>query len=78
MTVKTTLYLDEQLAERLRRVVAERKLNRFINDTLAAKIDEIESEKLEAEMKAGYLAVAEDRNEVTEDWSSVETEDWPS
>lgn len=78
MMVKKTLYLDEDLADRLRQVTAGRKLNRFINDTLAEKIDQLEADRLEAEMKAGYVAVKSEREELVDDWSAVDLEHWPS
>jgi len=76
--MKTTLYLDDALAARLRRLVAGRKLNRFVNDTLAEKVEQLETERLDAEMKAGYLAVREERAELATDWAAVDLEHWPS
>jgi metal-responsive CopG/Arc/MetJ family transcriptional regulator len=78
MAVRTTLYLDEDLAGRLRRLVADRKMNRFINEALAEKLEQVEAEQLEAEMRAGYVAVAEERRELAADWATVDVEDWPS
>ncbi len=76
--MRTTLYLDDKLGARLKRLVPPRKLNRFVNEVLAEKVEELESDQLAAEMKAGYLAARRDRKALAADWSAVDTEDWPS
>jgi hypothetical protein len=75
---RTTLYLDEALHDRLRRFVPARGLNRFINQTLTEKVEALERREIEEEMKEGYLATARDRAELSNDWSVVDIENWPS
>ena len=77
MAVKTTIYLSEGLAEQIRRVTGERKVNQFINQTLSEKLNELEAQRLEAEMKAGYLATDRDRADLDADWSALDVEHWP-
>ena len=78
MAVRTTIQLDEALAARLRSIVPPRRLNRFINQTLAEKVDAVERERLEAEMKEGYLAQRAERAEMNDEWGVVDGEGWPS
>jgi predicted transcriptional regulator len=75
--VKTTVYLDDDLAGRLKQLVAPRKLNRFINDALAEKAEQLEEEQLQAELREGYLATRDEREEVARDWSALDVEGWP-
>jgi len=76
--VKTTIYLDDELAERLKRLVAPRKLNRFINEAAAEKARQIEEERFHAELRAAYLASNEEDVEVDADWSVLDVVDWPA
>jgi hypothetical protein len=75
--VRTTLYLDDDLNERLRRLVPPRGLNRFINDAVAEKIRALEEQRIVAEMREGYVATRADRDELASSWESVELERWP-
>lgn len=75
--MRTTLYLDDDLNERLRRLVPPRGLNRFINDAVAEKIRALEEQRIVAEMREGYVATRADRDELASDWESVELEGWP-
>lgn len=77
MAVRTTIQLDESLLSRLRSLVPPRKMNRFIVQAVAEKVDAVERERLEQELKQGYLASAEEDAEVAEDWKAIETEAWP-
>ncbi|HEU0166172.1 MAG TPA: hypothetical protein VFS62_00230 [Chloroflexota bacterium] len=75
--MKTTVYLDDGLAERLKQLVAPRKLNRFINEAVAAKAEELEEERLQALLREGYLATRDERDEVARDWAALDVEGWP-
>ena len=75
--MRTTVYLDEKLNDRLRRFVPRRGLNRFINQALAEKLEALELQEIEADMKEGYLAVDRDRAELSRDWETVDIEHWP-
>jgi hypothetical protein len=77
MAVRTTVHLDERLLLRVRRLVPERGLSRFINEAVAAKADEVERERVEAEMKEGYLATRTERAALNKDWGAIDTERWP-
>lgn len=77
MAVRTTIQLDESLLSRVRSLIPPRKMNRFIVQAVAEKVDAVERERLEQELKQGYLASAEEDAEVAEDWKAIETEGWP-
>jgi hypothetical protein len=77
MAVRTTIQLDEALVKRLREMVPPRGLNRFINETLAEKVESLERKRIEELMKEGYLATRDDRDELNVDWEVVDLEGWP-
>jgi hypothetical protein len=77
-STRTTLYLDNDLNDRLRRFVPPRGLNRFINEALAEKVGALERREIEEKMKEGYLAIARDRAELNSDWKAVDIEIWPA
>jgi hypothetical protein len=71
------VYLDDELNQRLRRLVPARGLNRFINDAIAEKVRALEEQRIIAEMREGYIATREDRDELAQDWEAVDLEGWP-
>jgi metal-responsive CopG/Arc/MetJ family transcriptional regulator len=77
MAVRTTVHLDEELLRRVRQIVPERGLNRFINEALEEKTRSVERLRIEEAMREGYIATRRDRTELNEEWSAVETESWP-
>lgn len=78
MTVRTTVYLDEALMARVRRVVPAGRLNRFVNQALAEKMEALERLEIERAMREGYLATREDRGELNRDWDVTDVESWPA
>ena len=74
---RTTVNLDEDVLARVRDHVPERGLSRFINEALAEKVALLERERLEAELREGYLATRKDRAALNEDWQVVDGEGWP-
>jgi hypothetical protein len=78
MPVRTTVHLEDEVFARVRQIVPPRGLSRFINETLAEKLDELERERIEQAMKEGYLATREDRAELNADWGIMDTEGWPA
>jgi hypothetical protein len=77
MPVRTTVHLEEDLLVRVRQLVPSRGLSRFINETLAEKLDALEREQVEAAMREGYIATREDRAALNQDWGILDTEGWP-
>jgi len=52
-------------------------MNRFINDAVAEKVEAIERQRIEDEMREGYLATNDDRDQLAADWEVVDLENWP-
>jgi predicted transcriptional regulator len=77
LLVKTTVYLDDELAQRLKELVPPRKLNRFINEAVADKAEQLEEERLNALLREGYLATRDEDPELIADWSTLDVEGWP-
>ena len=77
MAVRTTIHLDPELASKVRELVPARGVNRFINEAVAEKVAAIARKKLEDELREGYLATNDDRDEIMRDWEAVDLEGWP-
>ncbi len=75
--VRTTINLDPDVLARARKLVPERGLSRFINDTLSEKMVVLERQRIEEAMKEGYIATRQERAELDEDWATVDGEGWP-
>ncbi len=77
MPVRTTIQLDDEVIGRVRRLVPPRGLSRFVNDALVARVEQIERERIEADMREGYIATRADRQLLNEDWGAIDGEGWP-
>jgi len=77
MSVRTTVHLEERLAEKVRQLVPSRGVNRFINEAVAEKVEAIERKKIEDEMREGYIARRDEDLEIAADWEVVDLENWP-
>jgi Arc/MetJ family transcription regulator len=78
MPTRTTVYLDEALVVRARRLVPARGLSQLVNDLLSERVAELEQAELEAQMREGYIATRQDRQEVSADWQMIDGEGWPA
>jgi hypothetical protein len=78
MPTRTTVYLDEALVVRARRLVPARGLSQLVNDLLAERVAELEQAELEAQMREGYIATRQDRQELNADWQIIDGEGWPA
>lgn len=78
MTLRTTVYLDEGVVDRVRRFIPQRGFSQLINDLLQQKAAELEQAEIERQMREGYLAVREDRKTLNEEWQIVDGEGWPA
>ena len=78
MTLRTTVYLDEEVAERIRRYIPQRGLSQLINELLQGKVADLEQAEIEAQMREGYLATRTDRTLLNEEWRSIDGEGWPA
>lgn len=78
MPTRTTVYLDEALVMRVRRLVPARGLSQLVNDLLAMRVAELEQAELEAQMREGYIETRQDRQELNADWQIVDRDGWPA
>lgn len=78
MPTRTTIYLDEALVIRARRLVPARGLSQLVNELLAERIAELEQAELEVQMREGYIATRQDRQELNADWQITDGEGWPA
>jgi len=77
MTLRTTIYLDDDVVERVRRYVPPRGLSQLINHLLQQKVAELEQLEIEAQMREGYLATRADRALLNAEWQRIDGEGWP-
>lgn len=75
--MRTTIQIDDEVFDRVRRLVPTRGLSRFVNEALVARVDQLERERIAAEMREGYIATRTDRDELNADWRVVDSEGWP-
>lgn len=75
--MRTTIYLDDDTLDRLRREVPPRGLSQFINAAVVEKLAAIERKRIDELAKEGYLATAADRDKLNKDWEIVDLENWP-
>ncbi len=78
MTKRTTIYLDEALLTRIRHFVPPRGLSKLVNELLAERVVQLEEAEIKAQMREGYLATREERQELNDDWQVVDMEGWPT
>ena len=78
MTIRTTIYLDEKLLERVRRFVAPRDLSRLVSELLDERVRQLEQVEMETAMLNGYLATNSERRDLNADWQVVDGQGWPA
>jgi metal-responsive CopG/Arc/MetJ family transcriptional regulator len=77
MTLRTTVYLDENILGQMRRFIPQRGLSQLINDLLQQKVAELEKAEIEAQMREGYLNSRQDRSTLNAEWQAIDGEGWP-
>ena len=77
MPTRTTIYLDDSLVTRARRLVPARGLSQLLNDLLEERLAQLEQAEIEAQMREGYVATRREREELSADWQVVDGEGWP-
>lgn len=75
--MRKTKYVDDEFDARLRRVVPNRGINRFVNQAIAEKLDTEERVRLEKNMQEGYIATRQVRAELNDEWAVTDVEGWP-
>lgn len=75
--VRTTIQLDDEIVDRLRRFVPNRGMNQFIAEAVTARLSALERSELELTMKEGYSGIRQARRVLNTDWAAAEVESWP-
>lgn len=76
MAVRTTVVLEDAVIKRIKTLVPPRQLSRFINTTLAEKLQEMVKQELSEWMKQGYIATRKERERYNKEWEVVSIEGW--
>lgn len=74
--MRTTIVLDDNLYEKLKTSIPQRKISNFINQLIKEKLAEVEKKAITKKMKEGYLNTKKDRKELDKDWDSILAEGW--
>ena len=75
---RTTIYLDETVLVRIRRFIPARDLSQIVNELLLERIAQLEQAEIEAQMREGYLATRQKRQDLNQEWQVVDGEGWPA
>lgn len=78
VSVHTTVQIDDALMARGRQLVPPRGFSRFVNEALAARAESLERGRVKADMRDGYLATRDERQELHADWGALDGEGWPA
>ena len=77
MRRRIILSLDEALIQRAEQLLPPGRLSELINTLLSEWLIKQEQAEVEAQMREGYLAVREERQELNEEWQAVDGAEWP-
>lgn len=76
MPIRTTVVLEDSVIKKIKTLVPQRRLSRFINAALAEKLYEMERKEVSELMKQGYIATRKERERSNKEWEVVSTEGW--
>ena len=77
MKVKMTFTIPEDVAHRLKDVIAQSQRSAFVANTLREKLQEIEQEQLKRRLIEGYIDRLEEDQALNEEWEAASLENWP-
>jgi hypothetical protein len=74
MAAQLSITLDEELYQRLKRELPPKRISRFIEEAVRAKLG-----ASKVELDAAYKAASKEpwRSRLATDWSATEDESWP-
>ena len=75
---KRTYSLDSRLVSRFEKLVPVGERSQTIGDLLARRVEEIEQDRLNAEIREGLAYMTEVYAETAVEWRSVDAEGWPA
>jgi len=76
MPIRTTVVLEDSVIKKIKTLVPQRRLSRFINAALAEKLYELERKEVSELKMQGYIATRKERDGINKDWEAVSTEGW--
>lgn len=74
--MRTTVVLEDAVIKRIKTLVPPHRLSRFINTTLAEKLQEMEKQELSERMKQGYIDTRKERDRSNKEWEVLSIEGW--
>jgi metal-responsive CopG/Arc/MetJ family transcriptional regulator len=77
MRVKMTFTIPEEIAHKLKDIVADRQRSAFVADALREKLREAEKKAFEQELIQGYIETREEDRLINEEWEAATLEGWP-
>ena len=78
MRRRIVLSVDESLIQRAEQRLAPGQLSDLINALLSEWLIKQEGAEIEAQMREGYLAVREERQELNKEWQAIDVVGWPA
>lgn len=75
-TVRLNITLPEELSKKLDELTGPRKKSRFISETIAQRIRQIQSEQLEDQLEEGYKATKKEALALTREFEAADLEGW--
>ena len=77
MNVKMTFTIPEEVAHKLKDIVADRQRSAFVADALREKLREAEKKAFEQELIQGYIERYEEDKAINAEWEAATLEGWP-
>jgi len=78
VAAKRTYSLDSTLVDRFEELVPVGERSQTIGDLLAKRVEEIEAERLNNEIREGLAYMADVYAEIGSEWTSIDSEGWPA
>ena len=76
MNVKMTFTIPEDVAQRPRAAIADRRRSAFVASALKQKLEEAEHEQVKALLIQGYVERYEEDRAINEEWEAATLESW--
>lgn len=77
MRVKMTFTIPEEIAHKLKDIVADRQRSAFVADALREKLREAEKNAFEQELIQSYVERYEEDKAINAEWEAATLEGWP-
>ncbi len=77
MMTKTTIFVNEELLQRVQRFVPLDDLSQLVSELLDERVRQLEQAEVEAAMREGYLVTRSERRVLQLDWQVLDGEGRP-